>query len=67
MVRTGANPQEVVEMAELKAQLLSTAGKAIINSSPVLKGAQIVANAAARSGSFETVKEIAKAKMKQGQ
>lgn len=67
MVTTGAKPQKAVERAEKKKELLSMTGNLIIETSPLLKGGQIMANAAARSGNFEMVKEMAKAKMRQSQ
>jgi len=47
--------------------MMSAAGSFIVNSSPVLKGAQAAVNAIARSGNFGTVKEMAKEQFKRNQ
>lgn len=67
MVKTGAEPEAAIVSANKKAEILSAAGDLIINSSPSLKGGQVIVNAIARSGSFETVKEMAKEQIRGNQ
>lgn len=67
MVKTGAKPEQAVEKIDMKNKLISSTGEIIINSSPLLKGAQIAASQMAQSGHFESIKEMAKAQSKQNQ
>jgi len=67
MLKTGAKPEQAVQTANKKRQMMSAAGSFIVNSSPVLKGAQAAVNAIARSGNFGTVKEMAKEQFKRNQ
>ena len=67
MVKTGAKPEKAVEKIKMKNKLKSTAGEMMINSSPILKGAQIAVNRMAQSGYFESIKAMAKDQSKQDQ